>query len=458
MTDPLSLPHARHVEAVALGLAMGDPDALHALLSGLAPTDYAHAPHSALHALLTERAAGAETVSLMEDVVRRGADRYGGLPYICEIQDAIPSYRRDPAPLVREIRDLSVRRQVAALGVQMSDLVRGREIAVKGEPVRALSGTEAVEIARSALDAIATTNDRHSVQILEPLLAEDARIEAGGTVAKPTPTGIDELDDALLGGLWPTDLVVCGGRPGWGKTALALVVALEAAIQGRSVAFYPMEMPAYQVAQRAVSVISGVPLRRIVMADELTTADWTEILEARAVLADLPFRIDERSSLNAAQIITQSRALGADLTVVDYLQRMDHPTASRLDIAMGATAVALKNFAKDSGSVVWLNVQLNRAIDQRRTKGGGAWIDDMGWPRKSDIREAGGVEQEADVILFPIRPTDEVASREELTGQEAGIVIAKHRRGQSDLMVDVHFDGPTTKFSSKPTGGPRDML
>jgi replicative DNA helicase len=140
------------------------------------------------------------------------------------------------------------------------------------------------------------------------------------------------------------------------------------------------------------------------------------------------------------------------VVVVDYLQRMDHGRAERRDVAIGNTAQGLKNLARTLDVVVIALCQLGRGVDSRRNPKASTWKEAVAIPYSSDLRESGQIEQEADCIIYPVRPTDDLAERDDVTGHEALVVVAKNRHGPTAIL-DAMWDGPRFAYRDLPGAG-----
>jgi replicative DNA helicase len=287
---------------------------------------------------------------------------------------------------------------------------------------------------------------------------ERARRSAGGARVERVPTGVDELDDLLNGGMAPGQLVVVGGRPAMGKTALGVQIALHASACGFGVGMCSMEMTAVELDVRAVSSISFVPARSI-ERDDLTTDQAEQVTNAEELIKSLPFMINDRPRMTVGQVMTQARIwkagpTGLSLLIIDHLHIMDHGKADRNDLAMAHTTGVLKVLAKTLGCSVLLLAQLSRAYEKRKGDGDGAgWRGSIARPLMSDLRDAGSIEQDADVVMFPLRPTGELASVG--NANEAQIEVVKHRGGPTGI-VETGWDGPCTTFRLPPA--PDDLL
>jgi replicative DNA helicase len=289
----------------------------------------------------------------------------------------------------------------------------------------------------------------------EAWAAERARRANGGGAALVMPTGVAPLDEQLGGGLRPGQLVVIGGRPGMGKTALALQCAIHVAGHVGRVGVFSMEMSHLELDLRAVSFLSYVSANAI-EEDDLTTDETDAVLSAEEVMRTIPIKIIDRPGLTLAEIVSQSRLWaktgGLSMIVVDHLGLMKHAKADRHDLALADTTRLLKALAKTLEIPVVLLVQMNRDFEKRAGAGGEpGWRGQIARPRMADLRDSGGIEADADIVMFPLRPTRGLVTKE--NELEAQIDIVKARRGGVGV-VDVAWDGPCTAFRAPSGVGP----
>lgn len=445
-------------ERTALGLALLDGSHAVQLVSSLDPEEYGSPAHSALHALLStmiRTGQGSDLVSVTLECARLGADRYGGAEYVAGLADHIPSTARDLGPIVRRIRDLAARRRLRSIALASAELASGRPVRdPEGAEVHPISGAACVDTVIRWLGDTPDSGQGEWSQGAQAWTAEQDRIEREGQ-PQIWATGFGCVDLRLNGGLRPGQLLVVGGRPGWGKTAFATDLALALAHGGHGVAYFPMEVEAEQWQARCLSKLSGHSLRSIMRGD-LAQWQWENVIEARDQLDRLPVYAYDRASVSVSEVLSATRRLMSRerirVVCVDYLQRMRHDAASRHDLAIGASAVALKNMARDLGIAVVCLVQLNRGIDGRRTtkipgsEGAPDWLQMQGIPRASDIRDSGQIEQEADAIVYPVRPVEDVAEALQGDGTEAVFVWAKNRNGPPGIDREVSWHAETASY------------
>jgi len=278
---------------------------------------------------------------------------------------------------------------------------------------------------------------REAVKDAFRLLTE--RYENRGQLTGVT-TGFTDLDN-LTSGLQPSDLIIVAARPSMGKTAFALNIAETAALRGKkAVVVFSMEMSASQLAFRLISSVGLIHQQHLRNGD-LQEEDWPRVSNAISILSDAKIFIDDTPSLSPVELRSRSRRLaassGLDMIAIDYLQLLRSTNAratNRVEI-IDEICRNLKALAKELKVPVIALAQLNRSPESRNDKR----------PLLSDLRESGGIEQEADVVAFIYR--DEYYNPPTPENENiAEIHIAKQRNGPTGL-VQLRFDKRFTSFS-----------
>ena len=260
----------------------------------------------------------------------------------------------------------------------------------------------------------------------------------------------------MTGGLQRGEMIILAARPSIGKTALALNIAEQVAIQDTPVAVFSLEMGAEQLVQRLLSSRGGIDgdrMRRNVLRQE----DYKALMVACDQLTDAPIYIDDTPGLSLLQLRAKARRLkqkhDIEFIVIDYLQlmtsgqRVENRQQEVSDISRGVKAMAREL----NVPVVCLS-QLNRAAEHREGNR----------PRMSDLRESGSIEQDADVIMLLHReeyyhPDDEwKAANPEKVGVGT-VEIAKQRNGPTGRF-SLTWDSKTTRFHNySPAAPPADF-
>lgn len=249
-------------------------------------------------------------------------------------------------------------------------------------------------------------------------------------------TGLIDLDKMFYGGLMAPDFTIVAGRPGDGKTALLLTIAKYAAEKaGKRVLLFSLEMSNEQVTMRMISMETGIlygDMVRGVMSKE----NWEKFNQAIEDMEGSEIHLNDMPSVTINQIRQKHREIEAkygriDLVIVDYLQLQgsDDEYGNR-EQEVSAVSRGLKAIAKEFDVPVLAAAQLSRAGDKRQEKK----------PVLSDLRESGGLEQDADNVLFIYTP-------DAIKPNNKDIIIAKHRNGAVGK-IGLYFKSQYTRFEN----------
>lgn len=257
------------------------------------------------------------------------------------------------------------------------------------------------------------------------------------------PSGFVSLDRVTMG--WqPSDLIILAARPSVGKTAFALNLARNAAVDHHMpVAFFSLEMSAIQLAKRLMVTESGLSADKIKGGAKLADFEWQQLEYKLKNLAKAPLYIDDTPSLPVMEFRAKAKNLVKNkqvrLIIVDYLQLMQGPTELKgmREQEVAAISRTLKATAKELDVPIIALSQLSRQAVQRT---GGT-----GKPQLSDLRESGSIEQDADMVLFIHRPDFTGMGESPESKEVTQIIIAKHRNGET-CDLDMRFKSDRIKF------------
>lgn len=361
-------------------------------------------------------------------------DQAGGMTYLTETVGAVPSSTN--ATHYAEI-------------VQKKHIMR--ELLRAAEHITGLGYDEEAELhdilekAEQALYSVTNKTGSHKFIALKDTLSEAwerlDHLHKTKDQLRGVPTGFVELDNKLAG-FQKSDLIILAARPSMGKTSLALDIARKAAVNHKvPVAVFSLEMSAQQLVDRMLSAESQVDSWKIRTGHNLSVQeDFKAIGDAIGRLSDAPIYIDDQAGNNILKMRATARRLknekGLGLIIVDYLQLMV-PTQTRNsdNLVQQVTEISrsLKTLARELEVPVLALSQLSRAVEQRGGK-----------PRLSDLRDSGSIEQDADVVMFIHRETDQDQGGRK---EEAEILIEKHRNGPTGI-AKLYFDSKKTTFLS----------
>ena len=268
------------------------------------------------------------------------------------------------------------------------------------------------------------------------------------------PSGIATLDSITLG--WqPSDLIILAARPSVGKTAFALNVARNAAVDFNiPVAVFSLEMPSIQLAKRMMVSETGFSAEKIKGGKKLEDHEWTEMESRLRNLSKAPLYIDDTPSLPVMEFRSKVKRLvkqkGVKLVVVDYLQLMQGPAELRgmREQEVAAISRTLKATAKEMEVPIIALSQLSRQAVQRGQTSNGR-------PQLNDLRESGSIEQDADMVLF-IHRADYQNLGDPSDKGKTTLIIAKHRNGEIGD-VDLYFRSEMVRFEDAKEASPMSL-
>ena len=278
-------------------------------------------------------------------------------------------------------------------------------------------------------------------QVVQTVFDEMSAAAASGNKIPGLPSGFPDLDRTILG-LNDTELILIAGRPGMGKTSIALNMALHVGLtQPKAVAIFSLEMSREQLAQRLLSRAALVPLQNL-LTGQLSEQQWRSVADAAQSLSTTDIRIDDNPTLTVSEMSAQCRRVpNLGLVVIDYLQLMQSAGSghswsneSRTQ-AVSDISRMMKIMAKDLGVPVICASQLSRANESRQDKR----------PMLSDLRESGSIEQDADVVIGLYR--DGYYNKECENPNLAEAIVLKNRKGSTGT-VELNWLGEYTSYSS----------
>ena len=309
--------------------------------------------------------------------------------------------------------------------------------------------TDTKEVVERAEGMLLSVTDREVKNAYKPL--NDFLIEAfneakevceAGGVAAGVPTGYPSLDRMLMG-LREGQLVIIGARPAVGKTSFALNLALNAASEGYTVAFFSLEMSGKEIAQRFICAHAQVSMSNF-RTGKISPQEWANIGQAAEDLSRLDILIDDTPGITVTEIRAKARRMLHNkekaIIILDYLQLVSPPAGRRAEsrtVEVSEMSRALKIMAKELAVPVISLSQLSRAVESRTGKR----------PQLSDLRESGSIEQDADIVMFLDRSSNEQEAGREDRPPEGitRIIVAKNRSGPIGD-VDLVFLAASTKF------------
>lgn len=247
--------------------------------------------------------------------------------------------------------------------------------------------------------------------------------------------------DRVTSGFQKSDLILIAARPSMGKTAFALNVALNAAINDAIVAIFSLEMSKEQIGHRLLSLTSQLDSQRL-NTGELSDENLQELNQALEKVSTAKMFIDDTPGISVMELRSKARRLkqehGLDIIVIDYLQLMQGNVGRNAESRqqeISEISRSLKALARELRVPVIALSQLSRSVELRAEKR----------PQLSDLRESGSLEQDADIVMFLYR--EEYYNRETDKKNSAELIIAKNRNGPTTSIM-LQFTKECMKFGS----------
>jgi len=435
-------PQALFPEEAVLGALMLDRECFDIVSDILKPESFYKEAHSLIYQAISRLAFKYEPVDLLtvtEELSKMGElEKIGGGYYLVELSNRVAS-AANVEYHARIIAQKYIQRQLISTGslcIQdaYDDTVDVFELLERTEEnlFKIHAGQITSEI------TMPTLGSRYMVEL-------EKRSKHKGLIG--IPSGIESLD-SKTGGWQKKDLIILAGRPSMGKTAAALTVALNAALDyGKPVGFFSLEMGDIQLYNRLVSNLADVDGESL-QSGKLLDAEWQRVQTAVERLNGTPLYIDETPSISIMALRAKARRMvqkhGVSLIIVDYLQLMtatgeNGQKVGNREQEVSAISRGLKGIAKSLDVPVIALAQLSRAVE---TRGGSKR------PQLSDLRESGGIEADADIIGFLYRP-EYYQILEDEQGRSlkglAEIIIAKNRNGALETIL-TKFEPKYTRF------------
>ena len=433
------LPNNPDAEANVLSAMLLSSEVVEEALTELLPDDFYRPMNKALFVTMHDmydRSLPIDSITLIDYLNSQNKlQEVGGEAYILELMGQTLSLVnwQHHASIVR--RDAMLREIIGATN-QINQLAYNAPTDTK----------EVVERAESMLLSVTDREVKNAYKPLNDFLIEafnEAKevCEAGG-VAAGVPTGYPSLDRMLMG-LREGQLVIIGARPAVGKTSFALNLALNAASEGYTVAFFSLEMSGKEIAQRFICAHAQVSMSNF-RTGKISPQEWANIGQAAEDLSSLDILIDDTPGITVTEIRAKARRMLHNkekaIIILDYLQLVSPPAGRRAEsrtVEVSEMSRALKIMAKELAVPVISLSQLSRAVESRTGKR----------PQLSDLRESGSIEQDADIVMFLDSSSNEQEAGREDRPPEGitRIIVAKNRSGPIGD-VDLVFLAASTKF------------
>lgn len=430
----------QHIEAeeALLSAILVDNNVLLEIIEIVKPDNFYRSAHQKIFAAvvdLFDKGEPIDLVTLANDLTEKGdLEKIGGASYLAKLVDTVPM-AVNAQHYAKIVHDKASLRRL----IEKANAITKRCFAEQG------SVNDIIDFAETSIFEITEQKSQQAFYPLSKLIIGNIETleekQGNKSLVTGVTTGFSLLDN-MTSGLQGSDLIILAARPSMGKTALALNIARNAAVDANvPVAVFSLEMSKEQLSLRMLCSEASIDSSRL-RGGFFSMDDWHRLTDAAGVLSDTPIFIDDSPGLTAMEVRAKARRLKMDknigLIIIDYLQLMQgRASIERRDLEISDISRALKSLAKELNIPVLALSQLNRMLEQRNDKR----------PRLSDLRESGALEQDADVVAFIYR--DEVYNKDESNPNKgtAEIILAKQRNGPTGDVV-LTFLKSFTRFDN----------
>lgn len=424
-------PHSSDAEISVLGALLMDRDAVTSVAEFLHSRHFYDERHAKIFEAiieLYEERSPIDVLTVSEKLKKKKALKIvGGSSYLAELVNRVPTSAH-VEHYGRIVKDRATKRSLMAAATKLVELSLDESL-----------GTE--ELLDTAEEQIFSLTQGHLAKSFLPVrsaLAEsfdrldELHKRAGGL--RGIPTGFSDLDNTLAG-FQNSNLLILAARPGIGKTAFALNTAQHVSVfEKLPVGFFSLEMSKEELVDRLLVAQADIDAWKL-KTGKLDDEDFTKLSDAMGDLAEAPLFIDDTPALSVSEMRTKARRLqvesGLAFLIVDYLQLVRGRQLENRVQEVSEISQGLKNLARELKIPVLAISQLSRAVEQRGTKR----------PQLADLRESGAIEQDADVVMFLWRESDDNV-------ENIMMDIAKHRNGPT-RQIPLFFKGNRLKFFSR---------
>lgn len=418
-------PQAIDLEEAVLGAMMLENDRLAEVIEILKPEVFYKENHQIIFSAIQRLFGQNEPVDILtvtEELRKSGELEIAGGPYFITMLTS----------RIASAANIEFHSRIILQKFIQRELIRVSSDIIKDAYEDTTDVFDLLDKAETGLFAISESSIGKSYMDMQAIIKEALKEIAAGRnqegKLKGVGSGFTELD-RITSGWQKSDLIIIASRPGMGKTAFALTMARNAAVDFKKpVAVFSLEMSSVQLVTRLISSETEIPqekLRKGSMEDH----EWTQLNTRIASLIDAPLYIDDTAALSIFDLRAKCRRLKAhhdiQMIIVDYLQLMQgsQDTRGNREQEISSISRALKTLAKELNIPVIALSQLSRAPEKRST---------AAKPILSDLRESGSIEQDADMVMFIYRPEYykiDVDESGDSTSGVAEVSIAKNRNG-----------------------------
>mgnify|MGYP000855440644 FL=1 len=429
-------PQSIEAELAVLGAMLSSKDAISKALQWLRSHHFYKESHSKIFLVMSDlfdKGEPIDTISVINKLKKnKQIDDVGGAYFITGLVESVPTAANVESYAKIVLEKFMLRELIRASHELSKDAYNDRQ-----------DVGEILDSAEQTIFSITQDRLRGGFMPIDGILHETFknldRIASNPGSVTGVASGLIDLDE-ITSGFQKGDLAIIAGRPSMGKTALALSIMRNAAIDFKvPVGMFSLEMANHQLAQRLLCAEGRVD-SHLVRTGKLPKNQWKNLSLAVGSLAEAEIYLDDTPAITVLELRAKARRLKAEknlgLIIIDYLQLMQGPrNIESRQQEISNISRSLKALAKELNIPVIALSQLSRAVEQRSDHR----------PQLSDLRESGAIEQDADVVIFLYRSW--VYSRDEEEKGRAQAIVAKQRNGPIGT-VNLSFIDRFARFES----------
>ncbi|HLR59363.1 MAG TPA: replicative DNA helicase [Pseudogracilibacillus sp.] len=428
-------PHNVEAEQAVIGAVFLEPEAFSTASERLVSTDFYRANHQSIFATMSALSDKGEPIDVVTVTThlanKEQLEQAGGITYLTDLASSVPT-AANIEYYSKIVEEKALLRRLIRSATDIVTNTFAKEDAVE-------------EVLDEAEKTILEVSSRKNVGAFKPI--KDVLIDVYDNIEQlhnsdndvtGVATGYRELD-RMTSGFQRNDLIIVAARPSVGKTAFALNIAQNVAINSdENVAIFSLEMGADQLVQRMLCAEGNIDSQRL-RTGKLENEDWSKLTMAMGSLSNAGVYIDDSPGIRVSDIRSKCRRLkqehGLGMIIIDYLQLISGSESSRDNRQQEVSEISrsLKGLARELEVPLIALSQLSRGVEQRQDKR----------PMMSDLRESGSIEQDADIVSFLYR--DDYYDDESEQQNIIEIIISKQRNGPTGT-VELAFVKEYNKF------------
>ncbi|MBT2217253.1 replicative DNA helicase [Virgibacillus dakarensis] len=428
-------PHNIEAEQAVIGAIFLEPEAFSQSSEILMPEDFYRASHQRIYETMMKLSDLGEPIDLVTVTTALSnaklLDEVGGVSYLTDLAGSVPT-AANIGYYSKIVEEKSILRRLIRTATDIVTTGYERE-------------DEVDDVLNEAEKNILEVSHRQNSGAFKSI--KDVLIEVYDDIemlhnrqgdVTGVPTGYRDLD-RITSGFQRNDLIIIAARPSVGKTAFALNIAQNVAINtDENVAIFSLEMGAEQLVQRMLCAEGNIDAQRL-RTGSLEADDWSKLTMAMGSLSNAGIYIDDSPGIRVSEIRSKCRRLkqehGLGMILIDYLQLIQGSGNSRENRQQEVSEISrsLKGLARELNVPLIALSQLSRGVEQRQDKR----------PMMSDLRESGSIEQDADIVGFLYR--DDYYDQESEKQNIIEIIISKQRNGPVGT-VELAFVKEYNKF------------